>query len=207
MKILADIHEKNSLVSAELIDLGINVEFQYLKVADYLIGNTAIERKTISDFVSSMINKRLLWQIEEMKQYEKKLLIIEGIEEQELYTDNKEGINGNAIRGMLLSISLEEKCPIILSKNYKDTAKYLFLIAKRLERGEKEISLHVKKRAFNKDEQKQFIIESFPGIGPATAKKLLEKFKTIKNIINASYEELKEILKGKTEIFKKTLED
>jgi len=60
MKLIADLHEKNSLVAAELIELGVDVEFKHLKVADYIIGNVAVERKTISDFISSMINKRLL---------------------------------------------------------------------------------------------------------------------------------------------------
>ena len=63
LKITADLHEKNSLVAAELVSLGVNVEFKHLKVADYLIGDAAIERKTISDFISSMINKRLLRQL------------------------------------------------------------------------------------------------------------------------------------------------
>jgi len=205
--IISDIHEKNSLVSSELVDLGINVQFQPLKVADYLIENTAVERKTIRDFLNSMLNKRLLWQLEELRQYKKKLLIIEGIEEHELYNDSQEGISGNAIRGMLLYISLEENCPIIFSKDYKDTAKFLALIAKRQKKSKKEPSLYPKKKAFDREEQKQFILESFPGIGPSTAKKLLNRFKTINNIINASAEELKEILKSKTESFKKILND
>jgi len=52
----------------------------------------------------------------------------------------------------------------------------------------------------------QFILEGFPGIGPTTAKKLLKKFKSIKKIINASEEELKEILGKKTETFLKIID-
>ena len=63
------------------------------------------------------------------------------------------------------------------------------------------MSLNVSKRAFNKKEQMQYIIEGFPGIGPKTAKKLLNKFKTIKNILNASQEELKEVIGKKAEVF------
>ena len=205
LKITADLHEKNSLVAAELVSLGVNVEFKHLKVADYLIGDAAVERKTISDFISSMINKRLLRQLEELKQFEKRLLVIEGIDEQELYNDensNGKGMHGNSIRGMLLYIVLEAKCPIIFTKDYEDTAKFLFLIARRMSLGKKEISLHAKKKARNKEEQIQYILEGFPGIGPATAKKLLKKFRTIKNIINADIEQLKEVIGKKAEIFK-----
>ena len=59
----------------------IEVEIKNLPVADFLINNIAIERKTVSDFISSMLNRRLLTQLEEINQYEKKLLIIEGIDD------------------------------------------------------------------------------------------------------------------------------
>jgi len=206
MEILADLHEKNSLVASELVSLGVDVNFVHLKVADYIVGEVAIERKTVSDFISSMINKRLLRQLEELKQYDKRLLIIEGIEEQELYNDDPEGMHGNAIRGMLLYTLLEANCPIIFTKEYEDTAKFLHVMAKRMEKSKTPMALHAKKRNLNFADQKQYILESFPNIGPATAKKLLKKFKTLENIFNAPEEELREILKGKTDLFKKLLD-
>lgn len=198
-KIVVDYREKNSLVIAKLIKLNFEIEFQELKVADYIVKNVAIERKTVQDFLSSMINKRLVKQLEELQQYEKKLLIIEGIEEQELYSDQSEGINSNAIRGFLLSIVLKHKVPIIFTKNEEDTAKFIYVLSKKQE---KEMSLVSKKKALTKKEQLQFIVEGFPGIGPKTARKLLEEFGSIKNIINASGEELKKALGKKSEIFK-----
>lgn len=198
-KIIADYREKNSLVPSELISLGFEVEFRELKVADYIVKDVAIERKTISDFQSSMINKRLLRQIEELKQYKKCLLIIEGIEDQELYNDEPEGINGNAIRGFLLSITLKHNIPIIITKDSEDTAKFLLILAKR---EEKEVSLKAKKKSLNKKEQMQFILEGFPGIGPSTAKKLLNNYKSLKEIFNASLEDLKKVIGKKAEIFK-----
>ena len=200
LKIIADNHEKNSLVISELIARNIEIEFKHLPVADFLIKDVAIERKTISDFLSSMLNKRLARQLEEIKQYPKQLLIIEGIENEELYTDNKEGIHGNAIRGFLLSILLEFQVPIIYTKNYEDTANFLYILAKKQEKN--NISIRAKKKSLSKKEQLQYILEGFPGIGPATAKKLLKKYKTIKNIINASQEELKKEIGKKAEIFK-----
>ena len=198
-KIIADKREKNSLVISELISSGIDVEMQFLPVADFLINNIAIERKTIQDFLGSMLNKRLLRQLEELKQYENKLLIIEGIDEQEIYNDNnKEGINPNAIRGFLLSILLKHKIPIVYTKDYKDTAKFLSVLAKKKEREE---NIRAKKKSFNRKEQLQYILEGFPGIGPKSAKKLLKEFKTIKAIINSKEDELKPLLGKKTGSF------
>jgi len=204
--IIADYREKNCFVTSELRHLGLIVEFKELKVADYLVKDVAIERKTVSDFISSMVNRRLLKQLEELQQYKNKLLIIEGIDEQELYTDSEEriGMHPNSVRGFLLSILIKHKIPIIFTKDYKDSAKFISILSKRKS---KELSLHVSKKSLNKKEQLQFILEGFPGIGPKTARKLLEKFKTIKNIINASEEELKEVIGKKAEIMKKLFEE
>ncbi|MEK6906738.1 MAG: ERCC4 domain-containing protein [Nanoarchaeota archaeon] len=202
-KIIIDYREKNSLVPSELVNLGFNIEFTELKVADYLIKDVAIERKTVSDFISSMLNKRLIKQLEEIQQYKTRFLIIEGIEEQELYSD--EGINGvnpNSIRGFIISIIMKYNTPIIYTKNSSDTAKFISVITKRLNKADEEISLNISKKSLSKSEKMQYILEGFPGIGPKNAKKLLKKFKTIKEIINAPQEELIKSIGKKAEIFK-----
>ena len=38
-----------------------------------------------------------------------------------------------------------------------------------------------------------FITESLPGVGPVSAKNLLNHFKTVKNLVNANKKELKEV--------------
>jgi len=207
-KIVVDYREKNSLVISEIISLGIEIEFRELKVADYIVKDVAIERKTVSDFISSMINKRLVNQLEELSQYKNRLLIIEGIYEQELYSNREEGeskgIHPNSIRGFLLSILLKYNVPIIFTHDSQDTARFISVLAKR---EGKELPLNVNKKNLDKKERLQFILEGFPGIGPKSARKLLEKFKSLKNIANASEEELKDILGKKSEIVKKLLEE
>jgi len=205
-KAIIDYREKNSLVYSELISLGLQIEVRELKVADYIVKDVAIERKTVNDFISSMKNKRLLKQLEELQQYKNKLLIVEGIDEQELYTDSEDwiGMHPNAIRGFLLSILLKYKVPIIFTQNYKDTAKFISVLSRK--QTKKEASLNVTKKTLNKKEQLQFIVEGFPGIGPTTAKKLLKEFKSIKNIINASEEELRKVIGKKAEIVKQIID-
>ncbi|MBU1501593.1 MAG: hypothetical protein KJ905_02355 [Nanoarchaeota archaeon] len=205
--IIADHREKNSIVISEIIALGMEVEFNQLKVADYLVKDVAIERKTVSDFISSMINRRLLNQLEELQQYPNRLLIIEGIDEQELYSNSENfsgGMHPNSVRGFLLSIVLKYKVPIIFTRDGHDTAKFISVLAKRKS---KEISLNVGKKTLDKKERLQFIIEGFPGIGPKSARKLLEKFKTLKAIANASEGELEEILGKKAKIIKDLFEE
>ena len=203
-KVIVDMREKNSLIVSSLVKLNMDVEFKMLDVADYIVKDVAIERKTVQDFIGSMINKRLIRQIEGLKQYENRLLIIEGTDEQEIYSDSldEKKVNPNAIRGFILSISLKHRIPIIFTKNFEDSAKFISIISKKKE---KEISILAKKSSVTEKDRIKFIIEGFPGIGPKTAEKLLNKFKTIKNIINAEEEELKKILGKKTENIKKII--
>ena len=198
-RVVVDTREKNSLVIAELCRLGAEIALEQLEIGDYLIAETIIERKTFQDFISSIFNKRLVEQLANMQKYESRILILEGKDFEEL-EDTK--INPNAIRGMILSISLDFKTPIIFTQDAEDTARFLLVLAKRQLKGKTGFTLHSRKPA-SKKEQKQYIIESFPNIGPKNAKKLLKKFKTIKNIINAPEEELeREIGKSKAEEFK-----
>ena len=200
-KVIMDYREKNSLVYSSLIELGIEVEIKELKVADYIVNDVAVERKTVSDFISSMISKRLTSQLDNLQQYKNRLLLIEGIDERELYSHEipEAGVHPNAIRGFLLSIILEHKTPIIFTKDSEDTAKFISVLARR---EKKETSLNVSRKDLNKKERMQFILEGFSGIGPKTAKKLLSHFKSLKEIFEAPIEELKEVIGAKAEVFK-----
>jgi len=200
IKIEADFREKNSLVISELRNKGIKVELKNLFVGDYIINNIVVERKTYNDFINSIIDKRLIKQLEKIKQYTNFLLIIEGNEEE---IANRK-MNKNAIKGFLISVLLKSKVPILFTKDYEETSEFLYILAKKQEKN--NFSLRAKNRKMSKKEQLQFILEGFPGIGPTTAKKLLKKFKSIKKIINASEEELKEILGKKTETFLKIID-
>jgi len=195
-KIIADIHEKNTLVIANLSSEA-DMEIKNLEIGDYIIGETVIERKTFSDFISSMLSKRLVEQLSQMQSYESRLLILEGKDFEALENEQTK-LNPNAIRGMILSISLDFKTPIIFTKDAEDTSKFLVVLAKKQLKGKTEFTLHSRKPA-SESKQKQYIIESFPGIGPKTAEALLKEFKSIKGIINASEEELKKAIGKKSE--------
>ena len=54
---------------------------------------------------------------------------------------------------------------------------------------------HSKKKAFSLKEQQEYLVSSLPDIGMTLAKPLLNKFKTIKNIVNAKESKLTEVEK------------
>lgn len=203
IKIIIDNREKNSLVPSYLVKLGAEIEFAHLEIGDYVTKGTIIERKTISDLKSSIINKRIIEQIKQLKlQNTSSLLLIEGIAEYDIYEG---GIHENALRGFLLSTALEYQMPLIFTQDAEDTAKYLYVLAKRQEKNQ-PISILTKRKPSSIDEQKQFILESFQGIGPSTALKLINEFKSLNKIFNAKKSNLEKILGKKTEKFKKILD-
>lgn len=189
MKIVVDNREKNSLVASYLIEQNFNLEFSQLEVADYLVGDIAIERKTISDFKSSIINKRIMQQLPELKQHKKYILILEGIGESSIYDGP---IHENAFRGFLLSIILNYQVPIIYTQDARDTSKYLALLAKKSPK--KDLPLRASKIFLNEKEKLQYILEGFPSIGPVTAKKLLAHFTTLNKLFSASENEIHEVI-------------
>ncbi|MEM4397571.1 MAG: DEAD/DEAH box helicase [Candidatus Woesearchaeota archaeon] len=188
--IYADYREKESGVVKKLVDLGINVKLLSLEVGDYILSDRlCVEHKTITDFVDSVIDKRLFTQLKEMKKYEKQILILEGTED--IYSIRQ--IHPNAIRGMLSMISVDYGVPILIAKNFEETAYLLAVMAKREQIEEKsDFTLHSSKPLTLK-EQQEYIVSSFPGIGATLAKPLLNEFKTIKNLVNASEDELKKV--------------
>ncbi len=185
--VVADHREKDNRVVKELIEIGVSVKTAQLYSADYVIsGRVGVELKKVPDFVASIIDGRVLEQVRDLKKnFEKAILIIEG--EENMYAVRN--VHANAIRGMLASIVLDFGVPVLYTKNPKDTAGLLAVMAKREQDKEKDFSLHIKKPHSMK-EQQEFLISALPGIGIIVARNLLNYFGTIKSVVNASKEEL-----------------
>jgi ERCC4-type nuclease len=185
--IIIDSRESQSLITANLMEQKANIQHELLEIGDYLINDIIVERKTYSDFLSSITDKRLFTQIKQMKKYESQYLILEGFD-----FSYKSRLHQNAIRGTLLSIA--NLIPIIYTENERDTTKFIIQIAKRQEKLPQNFSLRQTKSNLTSEQQKQFILEGFPGIGPTTAGSLLEKFGSLKKIFNTTETQLEKIL-------------
>jgi Fanconi anemia group M protein len=190
IKIIADYREKGSYVLKELINKEIRVSLEKLSIGDFLISQrVAVEYKNVQDFVDSIIDGRLLFQLKELKKYERPLFIIEGSED--MYAVRK--IHPNAIRGMIATITVSYGIPLIQTKNARDTAELLMTIAKKEQLDEKsEVTYHYAKPLTLK-EQQEYFISALPNIGMGGAKPLLKHFKSVKNIVNASEQELQDV--------------
>lgn len=194
IRIFVDDREKGCGIIKELVDMGVKINLLRTDVGDYIIsGRCAIEHKTVPDFVDSIIDGRLLQQAKELKQsYERPLIIVEGTED--IYSQRK--IHPNAIRGMLAAISIGYGVPILQTKTMKETASLIAVMAKReQDETSKDFNLHGDRKPMTIKEQQEYIVSAFPGVGAALAKPLLREFKSIKNIVNSSEEDLKKVEK------------
>ncbi len=188
--IIADHREKGNKIVKELIELGISVKTSQLELADYLIsGKVAVELKKVPDFVASIIDGRLLEQVRALKSnFEKAVLIIEG--EEDIYSVRQ--IHANAIRGMLAAIAVDFNMPILYTKNPKETAALLAVMAKREQDTARDFSYHERKPR-TVQEQLEFMVTSFPNIGVIHARNLLHHFTSFKKLVDASKEEIMQI--------------
>lgn len=189
--IIVDHREYRSTVARSLNEKHVLVKPKQLDVADYVVSSRiAVERKTIDDFLQSLISGRLFEQLQRLRSaYPRPLLILEG---SGLFT--KRNMNHYAILGSLISISVDLGIHILTTQTPLETADLLFILAKREQRLEhKPVVLRGEKPSLQLFEQQRFIIEGLPHISAVMALRLLNHFKSIRAIALATPEELQEV--------------
>ncbi len=179
------------LLSEEDVDLKIDT----LKAGDFLINNSLlVERKTFTDFISSIKDGRIFSQAFRLACSGKHtLIILEGTSQASSTT----GMSREAIQGALICLSLKFRIPVLRSMSPEETVKLMINSYNQIANTESH-KKHLPQRSVayrrsNKFKQQIFILQGLPGIGPARAKVLLDKFGTLLAIFSASVADLKEL--------------
>ncbi len=185
-----DEREKKSGIPDLLKGTGINLEIKTLPVGDYIVApETIVERKTVSDLVSSIFDGRLFDQCHRLKEhYQFPILIIEGdIDEIEELTENP-----LVFYGAISSIAIDFKIPVIPTPNATHTSKLLISMCSRKDASKGPF---IKKIRKSNDLQKQQLsmLCSLPGVGEKTAIRMLEKFGTPLRVLSSSIIELSKV--------------
>lgn len=191
LKVIVDHRERASHLPEHLREQQLGVEMQTLQIGDYIISDrVCIERKTVSDFESSIISGRLFDQAERLKlHYQNPIIILEG--EAELFR-----LHRRVIIGTIATLYIDYGIEVLLSGSQEETAEIISSLAKHEQDGHKrEPSAKGGARAYTNSQYQEYMVANLPGVGMVLARALLKHFGSLKGLSNATPEQLMEIEK------------
>jgi len=189
-KIVCDNRETASAVVRNLSLMGVNLKLEQLAVADYVISNrVGIERKSSKDFTDSIKDGRLFKELKVLiETYERVILILE----EDPFKDSN--LSENALYGAITSIILNLGVTIYRTNDTKETAMFLYQLAKK-EQSERKSTLKLRfdKAPIENSRLLEYIVAGIPGVNAFRAKNLLKELKTLQKIFLADIPDLTKI--------------
>ena len=202
VRIVVDERERNSNIPELLKNAGAVIDFTQLEVGDYVVSSeTAVERKTVRDLISSIYDGRLFLQCSDLvKHYQKPLLVVQGniaelAEAPEDVEDTDTKLHAERMPlayDALITVATEFRIPIIHTPSAEQTAQLLVTLVNRSLREGKATGPLLRK--IKKENpiyiQQLSVLASLPGVGEKLAARMLKKFHTPIRALNASAAEL-----------------
>ena len=104
-----------------------------------------------------------------------------------------DNMHPHAIQGAIISLAFIWQIPVLFSVNEEDTAYAMSFLAGQLVAHRNYQSVRPGYRPKGAYKRTLYILSGLPHVGTMTAKKMLVKFKSIKNICLASLDDLKTV--------------
>ncbi|NIO22558.1 MAG: hypothetical protein GTN38_00840 [Candidatus Aenigmarchaeota archaeon] len=193
VQIVVDHRESKNHVFRNLREFDVLLVRKQLKTGDYICSDrVCVERKTISDFIQSIIDQRIFKQVSEISDcFEKPLMILEGNPDLLFLERN---VHPNMIRGALASLAIDYKIPIIWTRNAKETANQIYWIAYREQAKKKRgVAIRCPRKSASTRDRQEFLIAGLPHINTKLSRNLLKKFKTPKRVFSAKEDKLMKV--------------
>jgi ERCC4-type nuclease len=148
-----------------------------------------VERKSVEDFLESLLDGRLFQQARQLVAYPRPILIIEGTG-----LTTSRNIPRGSIYGALASLTTDFGISVITVEDPQETIQLLAAIAKREQtEPRRDISLRPNKVTLNDVEQRRFILEGLPHVSGVLARRLLDHFGSVERVMSATKEELMQV--------------
>ncbi len=174
-----------------------------IEIGDLQKGNCVIELKSASDLIKSMKKEDgatvplILRQATNMQQFSRPLILVtatipEIILESRSFCNTK-GFPIKSLWGYMASIYARTGVPVIPFGSFG--ADYFAYSLLEKSNDDKILNINPLKASATPSHEQEAVIASIYDIGPEIAKNLLSHFKTIKNIFNATPEQLMEVNK------------
>jgi DNA excision repair protein ERCC-4 len=155
------------------------VTIETLRIGDYCVdGMVLVERKTAADFAQSLFDGRLFSQARRLaNSHLRAAYIIEGTGQEW----SGLGVSRNALQGALITLMLIFDIPVFRSTDPIESAALIHFIGSQLIRQrDPGYASYRQPKAKRKKKRQLRVLQSLPGIGPYRAKRLLERFKTVR---------------------------
>jgi ERCC4-type nuclease len=181
-----DSQEQRSGIPALLAAMPqVHIELTPLRVGDYDVGGypcRVLERKTASDFLSSLAQGRLFAQLAELRRNRfEPVLLLEGDPLRVSHSQMRK----ESIRGALAYIAAAMRVPILPSSGPAESAHLVYAAAKQCQVRHAARGPASGRRRASLPEQQMQIVLSLPGVGPATARAVCERFRSLHDLLSA----------------------
>jgi Fanconi anemia group M protein len=189
--IIVDSREGSSPTVKELSKLNLSIKIESLMAADFILSDrVAVERKTVDDLASSVMDGRLFDQLATMRNsYQLSILLVEGDK-----NASARGISPESLAGAVASVLVDYQIPVVSTKNPEQTALLLYSIARREQIKERrEPRVRAERKPASVEEMQEFIVAGLPHIDAVRSRDLLKRFETVENVFTASKEKLSEV--------------
>ncbi len=187
--ILVDHRESSAPVLPLLRDRAeCRVQLTRLKTGDYAIGDSLLfERKTIQDLVVSIIDGRLFSQAQRLSMSgARSVLIFEG----SVSELSAQGMTWEAIQGALVTVAVFYRVPLLWTRDARDTVNTILFAARQAQTRASGSFPRPGYRPRGKRARQLFILQSLPMVGPERARRLLDRFGSIRGVMQASIDQL-----------------
>ena len=181
-----DTQEQRSGIPALLAAMPqVHIELTPLRIGDYDVGGDprrVFERKTASDFLSSLAQGRLFAQLSVLRKSRfAPILLLEG---DPLRVSHSQ-MRPESIRGALTYITAILRVPILPSSGPSDSAHLVYAAAKQCQIGHAARGPAAGRRRASLSEQQMQIVLSLPGVGRTTARAVCARFRSLHDLLNA----------------------
>lgn len=166
------------------------VTIRRLPFGDYQIDDRLLfERKTLPDFVASVLDGRLFRQAAGLAASRfRPIIILEGA----IKDIASSGISRDALQGALISASVIFGTPLLRSLDPTETARLMLYTARQVRAVPNGALPRGGKRPKSKRKIQLQILQGLPGVGPTRAQSLLEQYGSVEKVMQADCHELAE---------------
>ncbi|HYR04081.1 MAG TPA: ERCC4 domain-containing protein [Nitrososphaerales archaeon] len=182
-RVIADERERQSGVPERLSKLDVRVYYTRLAVGDYVVNpEIAAERKSVSDFVSSVYDGRLFAQASALaSSYRKPYIIVEG----DVTEVSKLVKNLASYYGAIASVTLAYDLRLMHTANAEETALAIAALVKNSRaRPIPPGLLQAPPKSKDEAQQQLYFISSLPGVGVKLAKRMLGRHGTPRRVVS-----------------------